>query len=75
MRKSVVTQIIVVVFVLAAVMITGCASPTVKMKRETADWRQEQAMVQRSLERFDEGAFYVYVYEWREGLLQPWSLM
>lgn len=30
------------------------------------DWQQEKVRVQRSLERFDEGDFYVY--EWRPGI-------
>jgi hypothetical protein len=30
------------------------------------DWQQEKAMVERSLERFDEGTFHVY--EWRSGI-------
>ena len=47
-------------------MIAGCAPTNLKMKRETVDWQQEKAMVQRSLERFDQGIFYVY--EWRPGI-------
>ena len=66
MKKSIMIRIIVAVFVLAAVMIAGCATSTVKMRRETVDFQQERAMVMRSLERFDEGNFYVY--EWRPGI-------
>lgn len=60
-------MIIAAVFVLAAVMIAGCApSKTVTMRRESVDWKQQRVMVERSLERFDEGDFYVY--EWRPGI-------
>lgn len=68
MRKISMMNISVAVFVLAVVMIAGCvtSASTVKMKRETVDRQQERAMIQRSLERFDEGNFYVY--EWRPGI-------
>jgi hypothetical protein len=66
MRKSVMLNIIVAVFVLGVLMISGCATSTLKMKRETVDWQQEQAMMQRSLDRFDQGFFYVY--EFRAGI-------
>ena len=62
MKKSIMIRIIVAGFVLATVMIAGCAPSSLKMRRETVDWQQERAMVQRSLERFDEATFYVY--EW-----------
>jgi len=61
MKKSSI-RIFVPLCVLAAVIIAGCVSTNLKMKRETIDWQQEKAMVLRSLERFDEGDFYVY--EW-----------
>jgi len=64
MKKRI--MIIAAVFVLAAFMITGCVPSKVKMRRESVDWQQEKVMVQRSLERFDEGNFYVY--EWRPGI-------
>jgi outer membrane murein-binding lipoprotein Lpp len=62
MKRNHMIGIIVAVWVLAAVMIAGCASSTskVKMKRETVDWRQERAMVERSLENFDKMDFYAY---------------
>ena len=66
MRRIIMMNISVVVFVLAVVMIAGCATSNVKMRRETVDRQQEKAMIQRSLERFDEGNFYVY--EWRPGI-------
>jgi hypothetical protein len=52
----------------AVVVIAGCTPSGLKMRRETVDWQQERAMVMRSLERFDEGILYVYVYEWRPGI-------
>ena len=65
MKKSIMIRIIVAGFVLAVFMIVGCApSGLENEERETVDWQQERAMVQRSLERFDEGSFYVY--EWSE---------
>jgi len=66
MRKISMMNISVAVFVLAVVMIAGCVTSNVKMRRETVDRQQERAMIQRSLERFDEGIFYVY--EWRPGI-------
>ena len=60
------TMIIVGIFVLAAVMIAGCAPSKLTMRRESVDWQQQRVMVERSLERFDEGLFYVY--EWRPGI-------
>jgi hypothetical protein len=66
MRKRTMISSIVAVFVLGVLMISGCATSTLKMKRETVDWQQEQAMMQRSLERFDQGFFYVY--EFRAGI-------
>lgn len=66
MRRTVMAKTGAVAFVLAAIMISGCAPSKVIMKRETVDSQQEKAMVQRSLERFDEGDFYVY--EWRPGI-------
>ena len=68
MRKICMMNISVVVFVLAVVMIAGCATSasTVKMRRESVNREQESAMIQRSLDRFDEGDFYVY--EWRPGI-------
>ena len=68
MRKISMMNISVAVFVLTVVMIAGCvtSASTVKMKRETVNREQERAMIQRSLERFDEGNFYVY--EWRPGI-------
>lgn len=66
MRKSIMMSISVVGFVLAVVMIAGCATSNVKMKRETVNREQERAMIQRSLDRFDEADFYVY--EWRPGI-------
>jgi hypothetical protein len=50
----------------SVVMIAGCEPSGVRMRRESVDWQQEKVMVQRSLERFDEGVFYVY--EWRPGI-------
>jgi len=67
MRKIVMVKMGVAVLVLAAIMISGCAPSKVTMRRESVDWQQEKVMVQRSLERFDEGIFYVY--EWRPGLV------
>ena len=69
MRNRIIIRSIVLVFVVAVFMIAGCAPTKVKMKRETVDWQQEKAMAQRALERFDEGAFNVYVYEWRPGIV------
>lgn len=67
MRRITLMNITIAVFVLGAIMLSGCVtSSTVKMKRETVDWQQEQAMMQRSLERFDQGFFYVY--EFRAGI-------
>jgi hypothetical protein len=68
MRKICMMNISVVFFVLAVVMIAGCATSasTVKMRRESVNREQESAMIQRSLDRFDEGDFYVY--EWRPGI-------
>jgi len=67
MWKIVATRNILAFFVLAAVMSVGCAPPTkLKMRRETADWHQEQVMVQRALERFDE--VNAYAYDWRPGI-------
>jgi len=66
MRKRIMMSSIVTVLVLGLLMISGCATSTLKMKRETVDWQQEQAMMQRSLERFDQGFFYVY--EFRAGI-------
>jgi len=66
MEKKLIVKVIVAVFVLSAFLIVGCAPSKVKMKRETVDWQQERAMAQRSLERFDDGLFYVY--EWRPGI-------
>ena len=66
MRKLIKMNISVVVFVLVIVLIAGCVTGNLKMKRETVDRQQERAMIQRSLERFDEGSFYVY--EWRPGI-------
>lgn len=60
------TMIIVGIFVLAAGMIAGCAPSKLTMRRESVDWQQQRVMVERSLERFDEGLFYVY--EWRPGI-------
>ena len=60
------TMIIVGIFVLAAVVIAGCAPSKLTMRRESVDWQQQRVMVERSLERFDEGLFYVY--EWRPGI-------
>jgi hypothetical protein len=62
MKEKITIRIVVAVFVLAAVMIAGCAPSKVTVRRETVDSQQEKAMVQRSLERFDDGTFYVY--EW-----------
>jgi len=73
MKKSIMVRIIVAVFVLAAFMFAGCAPSSLKMRRETVDWQQERAMVQRSLERFDEGSFYVY--EWSEYGGQPAAIV
>jgi hypothetical protein len=66
MKKRIMISSIVTVLVLGLLMISGCATSTLKMKRETVDWQQEQAMMQRSLERFDQGFFYVY--EFRAGI-------
>jgi len=66
MRKISMMNISVAVFVLSIVMIAGSVTSNVKMRRETVDRQQERAMIQRSLERFDEGNFYVY--EWRPGI-------
>jgi hypothetical protein len=66
MRKSNMTRTIVAMLALAAITISGCAPSNVKMRRETVDWQQEKAMVQRSLERFD--AAFFYAYEWRPGI-------
>lgn len=66
MRKSDMGKMAVGAFVLAAILMTGCVPSKVKMRRESVDWQQEKVMVQRSLERFDEGDFYVY--EWRQGI-------
>jgi hypothetical protein len=66
MRRIPMMRLSVVGFVLAVVMIAGCATSNVKMKRETVNREQERAMIQRSLDRFDEGNFYVY--EWRPGI-------
>lgn len=54
--------------VLAAIAISGCATSNLKMRRESVDWQQERVMIERSLERFDEGLFDVYAYEWRPGI-------
>jgi hypothetical protein len=62
MKRNLNIRILIAVSVMAAVMISGCTSSGLKMRRETVDWQQERAMVQRSLERFDQGIFYVY--EW-----------
>ena len=64
MKKRI--MIIVGIFVLAAVVIAGCAPSKLTMRRESVDWQQQRVMVERSLERFDEGLFYVY--EWRPGI-------
>jgi hypothetical protein len=64
MKKRI--MIIFGIFVLAAVMIAGCAPSKLTMRRESVDWQQQRVMVERSLERFDEGLFYVY--EWRPGI-------
>ena len=69
MKKSSMIRIIVAVCVLAAVMIAGCAAQSkVKMVRETVDWQQERAVLQRSLENFDQGISTFYLYEWRPGI-------
>jgi hypothetical protein len=61
--------IIFAVCVLAAVMIAGCAAQSkVKMVRESVDWQQERAVLQRSLDNFDQGNSTFYVYEWRAGI-------
>lgn len=66
MNGRIMIRTIIAVFVLAVVMIAGCAPLKVTMRRETVDSQQETAMVQRSLERFDAANFYVY--EWRPGI-------
>jgi hypothetical protein len=63
MKSNVGLRVIVAVFVMAAFVVAGCASSSqMKMTRESVDPQQERAMVQRSLERFDEGNFYVYTW-------------
>lgn len=62
MRKLVVLNIIVAAFVLATVLISGCATSQMQMRRETSDWKLEQSMVRNSIERFNEGDFWVL--EW-----------
>jgi hypothetical protein len=66
MRKLAMLNISVAVFVLAAVLISGCAPAKIHMKRETVDWRIEQSMVKNSIERFNEADFWTY--EWRKGI-------
>jgi hypothetical protein len=69
MRKAIMANIGVVVFVVAVVMIAGCAAQSkVKMVRESVDWQQERAVLQRSLDNFDQGNSTFYVYEWRPGI-------
>lgn len=69
MRRIIMMNISVAVFVLAVVLIAGCAAQSkVKMVRESVDWQQERAVLQRSLENFDQGNTIFYLYEWRPGI-------
>ena len=71
MRETFMRSSVVAVAVLAAVMIAGCAASgtgKVKMVRETVDWQQERAVLERSLENFDQGNSNFYLYEWSGGI-------
>ena len=71
MKKRIMRYSVVAVTVLAAAMIAGCAAPgtgKVKMVRESVDWQQERAVLQRSVENFNQGNATFYVYEWRAGI-------
>lgn len=68
MKRSLMVELGIAAFVLAAIMLLGCAPSTLTMRRESVDWQQERVMIERSLERFDEGLFDVYAYEWRPGI-------
>lgn len=64
MRKLVMLNMSAIAVVMAAVLISGCATPQSKMqlRRETTDYKLEQTMVRNSIERFNEGDFWVL--EW-----------
>ena len=69
MRKIRVMIATLMVIALAVVMIAGCAAQSkVKMVRESVDWQQERAVLQRSLDNFDQGNSTFYMYEWRPGI-------
>jgi hypothetical protein len=66
MNEKIMIRTIFAVFFLAAVVIGGCAAPKVINSRETLDRQEEEAMIKRTGEHFDEATFYVY--EWRPGI-------
>ena len=69
MRKIRVMIATLMVIALAVVKIAGCAAQSkVKMVRESVDWQQERAVLERSLENFDQGNSNFYLYEWSGGI-------
>jgi hypothetical protein len=73
MKRNFNLRILIAVFIMVAVMIAGCTTSGLRMRRETVDWQQDRAMVQRSLERFDRGNFYVY--EWTGLAMTPAAIV